>query len=622
MITFRASLAPYLPFMTLVCLSLGIATPRDLLAAREPAAPGKVENFQLIDHTGVSRELYRQKLARVVVIFVAGNGCPIVRQSVGTLNELEKEFSSQGVEFWMLNANPQDDRASVQKEANEFNIDFPILLDRGQWVAKSLNISRTAEAIAISTKDWKIVYRGAVDDRLGYGTQKPKAEKTPLADALREFLAEKPVSLAKAEVRGCAITYPATPDDKAAITYTQHAAPILQKNCVGCHSPGHIGPFSMSNYEKVKGWSAMIREVLLEQRMPPWPADPQVGHFANSRFLSIEETQTLLNWIAQGSPRGEGQDPLATLTPSAPAEWPLGKPDVVVSMPNEFVVPATGVVPYQYFVVESPLPEDSWVRATTIRAGNPKVLHHALIFVKYPEALKSIEPRQNAGTAGYFAGFVPGAEPVPFPEGTAKFLPKGTKFVFQMHYAATGKEERDRTELGLYLSKEKPKYELRTRAVTQQDLGIPPGSREYPAKASYKFRKPAVLHNLSPHMHVRGSSFKYELIYPDGKSETLLSVPRWDFAWQTLYQLKQPIEVPAGAQLVCSGTFDNSAANPSNPDPKQWVVFGEQTTDEMFIGYYDIAVTPLDPVTQPKQPKEKPKSAAAPAPGASVPEDK
>jgi len=200
-------------------------------------------------------------------------------------------------------------------------------------------------------------------------------------------------------------------------------------------------------------------------------------------------------------------------------------------------------------------------------------------------------------------------------EKHGKFLPKGTKFVFQMHYAATGKEERDRTELGLYLSKEKPKYELRTRAVTQQDLGIPPGSREYPAKATYKFRKPAVLHNLSPHMHVRGSSFKYELIYPDGKTETLLSVPRWDFAWQTLYKLKEPVAVPAGAQLVCSGTFDNSAGNPANPDPKQWVVFGEQTTDEMFIGYYDIAVAPLDPVSQPKQPKEKQK---APAPASAT----
>ena len=608
MMTIR-TLFPLNPrLLSAVCLGISLAT--NLQGARDLTSPGKVENFHLIDHTGTSRELYRQKQARLVVLFVGGNGCPIVRQSIGTLNELEKEFSSQGVEFWILNSNPQDDRASVQKEATEFSIDFPILLDRGQWVSKSLNIHRTAEAIAINTKNWKVVYRGQIDDRLGYGTQKPKAEKTPLADALREYLADKPVSNPETEVRGCAITYP-TPADKTSITYTKHVAPILQKSCVSCHSPGNIGPFTMPNYEKVKGWSAMIREVLLEQRMPPWPADPQVGHFANPRFLSVEETQTLLAWIAQGSPRGEGEDPLATHQPPTPAEWPLGKPDVVVSMPKEFVVPATGVVPYQYFVIDSPLPEDSWVKATSIKPGNSKVLHHALIFVKYPEALKSIEPRQNAGTAGYFAGFVPGAEPIAFPEGTAKFLPKGTKFVFQMHYAATGKEERDLTQLGLYLSQEKPQYELRTRAVTQQDLGIPPGARDYPAKASYKFRKPAVLHNLSPHMHVRGASFKYELIYPDGKSETLLSVPRWDFAWQSLYKLKEPISVPAGAQLVCSGTFDNSIGNPANPDPKQWVVFGEQTTDEMFIGYYDIAVPPLDPVSTPKEPKPKAKEPAA-----------
>lgn len=278
-------------------------------------------------------------------------------------------------------------------------------------------------------------------------------------------------------------------------------------------------------------------------------------------------------------------------------------------MPKEFVIPATGVVPYQYFRVDSPLPEDAWVRAAVVKAGNSKVLHHALIFVNYPEALKSIEPRQSAGTAGYFTGFVPGAQPVPYPEGTGKYLPKGTQFVFQMHYSPTGKEEHDRTEVGLYLLKEKPKYELRTRAITQQDLGIPPGTREYPAKASYKFKKPAVLHNLSPHMHVRGASFKYELAYPDGKTETLLSIPRWDFAWQTLYQLKEPRNIPAGTQLICSGTFDNSLGNPANPDPKQWVIFGEQTTDEMFIGYYDIAVAPLEPVSQPKG---EPKPAAAP----------
>jgi peroxiredoxin len=565
-------------------------------------AASKVDNFQLLDQNGESHELHRQKWARAVVLFVTGNGCPIARQSVAELQSLRKEWGPQGVVFWMLNANPQDDDVAVRREASEFHIDFPILLDRAQAVAEAFGIRRTAEVLAIDPKDWTVFYRGAIDDRLGYGNQKPEAEHHFLADALREFAAGKPVTRTRSDVRGCVITFPAG----EAVTYTHDVAPILDRHCVGCHSAGNIGPFAMADYEKVKGWAGMIREVLLERRMPPWPADPHVGQFQNPRGLEASETRTLLHWIAAGTPRGEGEDPLAAHPRPAPEPWPLGKPDVVVSMPSPFQVPATGVVPYQYFQVSSPLTEDVWLKAAVVKPGNLKVLHHALIFVRYPEALKSIEPKQNAGTAGFFTGYVPGTAAVPFPEGTGKFLPKGTEFVFQMHYAPTGKPESDRTEIGLYLLPSKPKWELRTRAVTQTELLLSPGDSNHVVQASYKFRREAVLHDVSPHMHVRGASFKYELRYPDGRSELLLSVPRWDFNWQALYRLKEPKTVPAGAELICSGSFDNSASNPANPDPKAWVIFGEQTTDEMFIGYYNIAVPPLEPVARaPKREREK-----------------
>ena len=594
--------------LTRFWITLALLTALSVCLHAESHLPieGQVANFQLLDQNGVSRELYRQKLARAVVIFVTGNGCPIARQSLPALKEIEAEFGSQGIRLWMLNANTQDDVESVRKEADEFHNEFPILLDHGQWVAESLGITRTAEAIAINTKDWTVFYRGAVDDRLGYGTQKDKPEKTFLKTALQHFLAAEPVVEARSAVKGCAINFaqPA-PASKGPTTYVQHVAPILRDQCVHCHSLGNIGPFAMANYEKVKGWASMIREVLLEQRMPPWLADPQYGQFANHRGLSVEETQTIFRWVAQGTLRGEGEDPLLKQAPPTAGQWVLGKPDVVVGMPKEFSIPATGVIPYQYFKVESTLTEDVWLRAAVVKPGNSKVLHHALIFVQYPKELKSIEPKQNAGTAGFFAGFVPGSDPVPFPEGTGKFLPKGSTFIFQIHYSPTGKEEVDRTELGLYLLPSKPKWELRTRAVTQHDLEIPPGASNYTVQASYKFRKPSVLHDLSPHMHVRGASFKYQLKYPDGHSETLLSVPRWDFGWQTLYRLKEPKLIPAGAELVCSGSFDNSGGNPANPDPKQWVIFGEQTTDEMFIGYYDIAVPPVEMVS--KEPAVEPK---------------
>lgn len=563
------------------------------------AGVSEVPNFQLLDHQGVSRELHRQKHHKAVLLFVTGNGCPIARQSLPALKELQAEYGPQGVEVWLLNSNPQDDREAIRKEAVEFEHSFPVLVDAGQWVAQALGVTRTCEAILIGTSDWKVHYRGMVDDRLGYGAQKSQAERRPLTDALKEFVAGRPVAVARTEFKGCAITFP----DRTAtgeVTYTQHVAPLLQAHCVSCHSPGNIGPFAMTDYEKVKGWSSMIREVLLEQRMPPWPADPSIGHFKNPRSLTTDQTRKLLDWVDQGSPRGTGPDLLKDHPPAPPEPWPLGKPDVVVSMGTEMAVPATGIVPYQYFKVTSPIDRDVWVRAAVVKPGNTKVLHHALIFVKYPEHLKSIEPRQNGGTAGYFSGFVPGTAAVPFPEGTGKFLPKGTEIIFQMHYSPTGRPEKDRTELGLYLLPEKPQWELRTRAATQTELLIKPGQRDYKASASYTFKKAARLFSLSPHMHVRGSQFRYDLILPDGTKKPLLSVPRWDFAWQSLYQLKEPLEVPAGAQLVCSGAFDNSASNPANPDPKQWVIFGEQTQDEMFIGYYDIAVPPQEVAPAPK----------------------
>ena len=588
----------------LACLLLVISSSLAIHAAPTETHSSKVENFQLLDQNGASRELHRQNHSKAVVLFVTGNGCPIARQTAPTLQALEKEFGPKGIQFWMINGNAQDDRESIQKEAAEFSIQLPILVDRGQWVSEMLGATRTGEAIMVTTTNWNIFYRGAVDDRLGYGTQKSEPSHFYLSNALNAFLVGNPAPEAQTEFKGCAIQFEKTTDSKAPV-YTREVAPLLKQHCVGCHSTGHIGPFAMTNYEKVKGWAAMTREVLLEQRMPPWPGDREIGQWKGHRALSLGETKTLLRWIAAGAPRGEGPDLLASLASAPPPDWPLGKPDYILSMPKPFSVPATGVIPYQYFEVENPIQEDAWLRAAVVKPGNAKVLHHALIFVKYPEHLKSIEPRQNGGTAGYFTGFVPGAEAVPFPEGTGKYLPKVTRIIFQIHYSPTGKAETDLTELGLYLLQSKPEWELRTRAATQTELLITPGERVHKTKATYTFRKEAVLHSLSPHMHVRGTSFKYDLVYPGGKTETILSVPRWDFNWQTLYRFSDPKKVPAGTELICSGTFDNSATNPSNPNPKQWVIFGEQTTDEMFIGYYDIAVRPMEPVSGPKPEKKK-----------------
>ena len=559
----------------------------------DQASAGAVDNFRLLDHQGKSHELYRQTQAPVVVLVVAGNGCPIVRQSISTIKALRDRFADRKVVFWLLDANSQDDQASIVEEAREFGIDLPVLMDQTQIVARSLNTTRTAEAIAINTKDWKIFYRGAIDDRLGYGTQKVKPPKTFLADALENFLTGKKISPSHTPVKGCAISLVSvTPKDGKMISYAKEVAPILQEHCVNCHSHGNIGPFVLSSYEKVKGWSATIREVLLEQRMPPWHADPHHGAFANDRSLNPEEIQTLLTWIDQGKPRGQGEDPLAAHPPQPTEDWPLGKPDYIVTVPREMDIPATGVFPYRYAFVDSPVTEDVWLRAAVVKAGNRKVLHHCLVFVKYPNDSEHPQPDNKGGIDGFFTGFVPGTEPVAFPYGTGKFLPKGAKFIFQLHYSATGKPEKDRTEIGLYLCKTKPPMEYQTRAAARTRLDIPPGDPDYEVEGAFTFKRDSLLYELSPHMHFRGSRVKYEALYPDGKREVLLSVPHYDFNWQTLYRLTEPKRMPAGTKLICAGAFDNSPQNPANPDPTKLVHFGEQTFDEMFIGYVNFAEIP------------------------------
>lgn len=549
-----------------------------------PAKPQAVANFSLLDYRGRHFELHRAD-ARVVVLFIAGNGCPIVRQSISKVRALRGKFAKDGVVFWMLNANPQDDRESVAEEAQSFNVgSIPVLLDEHQFVARSLGVTRTAEAIAINTKDWTILYRGAIDDQLTEGAKKPEPATKYLEAALTEFLADKPVTLAKAPVKGCLIKFENAPkDDEKPVSYSGVIAPMLQQKCVGCHSPGNIGPFAMSSHKKIKGWSEMIREVVLAKRMPPWHADPHYGRFANDRSLTADEMGALLRWIEQDCPRGEGEDPLAVAQPKA-GLWALGQPDFVVPLLRPQSIPETGVLQYRY--VDSPfeMPRDGWLRAAVARPDNRQVVHHIIVRVKYPEGAKG-KPEEEV----FLTSWAPGNLSPECPPGTGKFLPKGARFNFELHYNTTGKPETDSSELGLYLAKEAPKMVLETRTAENRDFSIPPGEADSRTHALYPFRRETIIYDLIPHMHLRGSWFKYEALYPDGRKETLLSVPNYDFNWQTEYRLAQPKRVPAGTWLLCTGGFDNSAKNPYNPDPTKRVKHGLQSFEEMFMGFMNVA---------------------------------
>lgn len=559
-----------------------------LTAAQASAAVQHVDNFTLLDQNGKSHRLYYLSDRKAVVIMVQGNGCPIARAAWNTLKEIRQEFAGKGIEFLMLNPNLQDDRASVQEEAREFGYDIPILADEAQLVGEALGVTRTAEVFVIETQHWNVVYRGPIDDRVTYERQRATAKNNWLTDALRSVLAGKPVAVAKREAMGCIVNFPHR--KPTAISYSRTIAPLLEKKCVGCHQKGGIAPWAMSGYEKIRGFAPMIREVVRTQRMPPWHADPKVGHWEGDRSLAPEEAATLVHWVEAGAPRGDGPDPLAA--PRAPAsEWSLGKPDLVITLPA-YEVPATGVVAYRYATVANPLDKPVWVRAAVVLPGERAVVHHVLTGYNAAAVPAGAGRGRAAGIGALgisvfessLSGYVPGTDAHAFPEDTGVLIEPGGSFVFQVHYTPVGKVATDVTRMGLYFHDRPPRQIMRNVVAINPLISIAPNAAAHEESAYIAFDKPAIIYSLFPHAHYRGSSSKFEIQYPDGRVELLLSVPRYDFNWQRDYIFDKPLEVPAGAKIIHTTVYDNSPQNPANPDPAKRVTFGEQSWEEMLYG--------------------------------------
>ena len=539
-----------------------------------------VENFKLLDHRGTAHELYRYGDASAIVFLVQGNGCPIVRNVMPTLRDLRERYAGQGVQFFLINSNLQDTRASIAHEVEEFGYDVPVLLDQQQLIGEALGFVRSGEVFAVDPNTWKITYHGAIDDRLSYENQKPAATREHLAVALDDMLAKRPVQLAEARAIGCLINFPERTAGAAhaAISYGDTIAPILRDNCVTCHRQGGIGPWAMTDYTMVKGFAPMIREVLRTRRMPPWHADPTVGHFSNDRALSDVEVKQVVHWVEAGAPRGDGPDPLTQDDRQWP-EWSLGEPDVIIEVPAMDVA-ATGTIDYQYPIIKNPIGRDVWVRAAEVLPGDRKALHHVITNFGVTTADGKID-RSRSGTLG---GYVPGAAADVFPEQTGVFLSKDAVFRPQMHYTTYGKSSTDRSRIGLYFHRDKPVHELRSMVLANDRISIPARTREHWESAERTLDRDILLYSLLPHAHYRGKASEFRAYYPDGTDEVLLSVPSYDFNWQTTYELSVPKRLPAGTRIVHRTAWDNSVTNPANPDPNRVVPWGEQSWDEMLFG--------------------------------------
>jgi peroxiredoxin len=557
------------------------------VAAERPSAK-QVEDFHLQDFRGTEHALSDYQDSELVVIAFLGTECPLAKLYGVRLAELAEDYEPKGVQFLGVNANVQDSITEIAAYARVHSIDFPILKDVGNKLADTLGAIRTPEVFVLDAT--RVVrYRGRVDDQYGVGYARDRPQQNHLKAALDELLAGKEVVTPETKSVGCHIGRIREPDEHTPVTYSNQVARILQNRCVECHRDGDIAPFSLTDYDEVAGWAQMIEEVVREGRMPPWHASDEFGAFENDRQLTEAEKSSIYAWVKAGAPKGYSKDlpePQTWLT-----GWQLARePDFIAPITEKpFRVQAEGQLRYQWFQIDPGFEEDKWVSAVEIQPGNRAVVHHVLMFAGTEE---DIGRHFRGGAAGYDGIFVPGQRVRPYPDGAARRIAAGSQLIFQVHYTPNGSEQFDQSRVGLlFVDSKEVEYEVRTASAVNSDLRIPAHAANFRVEsASSRLPANARLLSLTPHMHLRGKSFLIEAVLPSGEPETLLEVPRYDFNWQTAYRLAEPKTLPEGTRLHCVAHFDNSADNLNNPDHTKAVGWGEQTWDEMMIGYFDYLV--------------------------------
>jgi mono/diheme cytochrome c family protein len=411
---------------------------------------------------------------------------------------------------------------------------------------------------------------------------------------------------------------PAPPGQNAP-TFSRDVAPIFYSRCVSCHRPGEIGPMSFVTYQDVRPWAKSIREKVSARVMPPWFADPHYGKFRNDRSLSDQEIQTIVSWVNAGARQGNPAD--MPPVPKFPAGWQIGTPDVVYELPVEFQIPVEGTIEYQYFEVPTNFTEDKWMQAGEVRAGDSEHVHHIIVSVIEPgkstrpdvvqvkpilaegqapawPQLGQLTDEQRAkfaqaarrANANMVVNWAVGEDAPVFQNGMAKRIPAGSTLLFQIHYTTNGAPGKDRSKVALIFAKEPPQREIRTGMILNPQFAIPPGAADHQVESEATFTDDVKVWSMHPHMHLRGKDMTYTATYPDGRSEIVLRVPKYDFGWQTDYWLTEPLALPKGSKLHVTAHFDNSPGNPNNPNPKDTVRWGDQTWEEMMIGFFTYTV--------------------------------
>jgi peroxiredoxin len=516
-----------------------------------------------------------------------GTECPLARVYGPRLQQMATQYQDRDVQFVGVDSNLQDSVDEIEAYVAKHAIEFPMIRDADQSVADALAVSRTPEVVVVD-REGKIRYQGRIDDQYEPGIAKPQPTRSHLRDAIEALLAGNDVRQAKTNAVGCLIGRIAKKEEPAGSevepTFHRDIVPILNEHCVECHRSDEIGPFGLTDYDEVIGWGPMMLEVVDEGRMPPWHADPAIGHFVGERRMSPEARKTLAKWVDAGMPEGDRK--------SRPQEvsWAEGwqlptPPDVEFAMRNRpYQVPAEGVVEYQYFVVDPKFTEDRWIRAAQVKPGDASVVHHSIVFVRPPDG-------SEFNGIGWMGAYVPGQRTVKLPPGHARRVPAGSKLVFQMHYTPNGKATEDVTRVGVWFADPSSvSHEVVSHVAINQDFEIPPNTSDFVVNLSLDdFPKNGRLLGGTPHMHLRGHSFLLTAHHASGQRKPLLSVPRYDFNWQHWYEFSESIDLSEIESLQMKVTFDNSTNNPFNPAPDEYVTWGDQTWEEMAIAFFDIA---------------------------------
>ncbi|MGD9723148.1 MAG: redoxin domain-containing protein [Pirellulales bacterium] len=564
--------------------SLPVAANDDALVGR------KLDGFTLRDQHGNPHALADYQAKKAVALVYLGTECPLARLYAPRLAQMARDYAAKEVAFLGVDANVQDTPTELVAFANMYQMEFPLLIDAGNALADKLGATRTPEVFLLDAQG-VVRYHGRIDDQYVVGATHEKAQHRDLATAIDELVAGQPVATPSTKFTGCLISKVRKIEPHGEITYSGNVAAIINRHCVECHREGELAPFPLATYDDVAPWADTIREVVSQHRMPPWFADPAFGKFTNDCSMSADDTQTLLAWIDNGCPQGNPAD-----VPPAPefyTGWRMGEPDLVYEMEKPYTVPAEGTVEYQYFTVGPKLEKDLWVSIAECRPGNARVVHHVVLFAVPPgEKLAKLEEAQGRGQM--IGVYAPGMNPWRYPAGTAMKIVAGSTLVIQMHYTPNGFEQSDKSMVALkLLEPDDVKQEVRYGMVVNPSFEIPPHAENHVAEARKLFLKDSYVLNLFPHMHYRGKSFKFEAEFPDGRREVLLNVPHYDFNWQLRYDLAKPVFMPKGSRLVCTAVWDNSDANPLNPDPSQTVRFGLQSWEEMMVGYYTTIRAPV-----------------------------